>query len=192
MWIEIPNIRHRCVCAAILIVLVSATAADANYLIKLKNGKEYVTARYWQQGRQLLFDVYGGVFGVERTFVAGIEKSPQVRVHHLDDQNLTMIPKSKAREVKNSAEAAATSESKLEMQPSANDPVVGEFNRLRDRSKQVSGLLTSEILELLKEITAFKNKLSKDSKLFIDYGREFNDAHELGDIVESALRARTQ
>jgi hypothetical protein len=53
-------------------------------------------------------------------------------------------------------------------------------------------MLTAEIRELLTQITAFKNKLSRDSKLFIQYGREFNDAHELGNAVETALIARTQ
>jgi hypothetical protein len=73
-----------------------------------------------------------------------------------------------------------------------DDPVVGEFNRLKEKSKEVDGMLTSEIRELLNQITAFKNKLSKDSKLFFAHGREFNDANELGASVESALRARTQ
>ncbi len=73
-----------------------------------------------------------------------------------------------------------------------DDPIVGEFNRLKEKSKEVDGMLTSEIRELLNQVTAFKNKLSKDSKLFVEYGREFNDAHELGDTVETALRSRTQ
>jgi hypothetical protein len=53
-------------------------------------------------------------------------------------------------------------------------------------------MLTAEIRELLNQITAFKNKLSRDSKLFIQYGREFNDAHDLGNTVETALVSRTQ
>jgi hypothetical protein len=53
-------------------------------------------------------------------------------------------------------------------------------------------MLTAEMRELLNQITAFKNKLSRDSKLFIQYGREFNDAHELGNTVETALASRTQ
>jgi hypothetical protein len=53
-------------------------------------------------------------------------------------------------------------------------------------------MLTGEIRELLSQITAFKNKLAKDSKLFVEYGREFNDAHEIAAAVETALRSRTQ
>jgi hypothetical protein len=71
------------------------------------------------------------------------------------------------------------------------DPIVGEFNRLKNRSKEVDGMLAGEIRQLLDEISAFKNRISKDSKLFIEYGREINDLHEMGDVVETALRART-
>ena len=64
--------------------------------------------------------------------------------------------------------------------------------RLKEQAAEVDGMLTAEIIELLNQITSFKNKLSKDSKLFIDYGREFNDAHDLANVVETALRSRTQ
>jgi hypothetical protein len=51
--------------------------ADAAYVIRLKNGNEYLTTRYWQEGAQVRFDTYGGVFGVDRTFVAKIERTSQ-------------------------------------------------------------------------------------------------------------------
>lgn len=50
-----------------------------------------------------------------------------------------------------------------------NDPVPGEFNRLLEKSKEVDGMLTEEIRALLKEIKAFKDKISGDSKYFVDY-----------------------
>jgi hypothetical protein len=53
-------------------------------------------------------------------------------------------------------------------------------------------MLTAEIRELLNQISAFKNKITKDSKLFFEYAREFNDAQEIGNSVETALRTRTQ
>jgi hypothetical protein len=54
------------------------SVADATYIIKLKNGNEYITTRYWQEGRQVFFDTYDGVFGIERTFVTKIEKTDQI------------------------------------------------------------------------------------------------------------------
>lgn len=176
---------------ATVLLLRFASLAEANYVIKLKNGNEYVTTRYWQQGQQLLFDAYGGVFGVDKDFVIKIGKSDigSARTKTQD----APIPEGRTQSQKESEAAKITASApKPEPQRSPDDPILSEFTQLRERSKQVGSLLTGEILELLKEITAFKNKLSKDSKLFINYGREFNDAHEIADVVESALRSRSQ
>jgi hypothetical protein len=67
---------------------------------------------------------------------------------------------------------------------------VREFNRFEEKSKEVDGMLTSEIRDLLKEIKIFKDKISGDSKLFLNYGREFNDVHEISSAVEAALESR--
>ena len=187
------EMHQRWMYAATLALLGAATAAQAAYVIKLKNGNEYVTTRYWQEGKQVLFDVFGGVFGVEKTFVAKIEKSLDGRLPLVKDDPPALTGQSNTEAQRKSAENTANTDPKPEKQPhDLNDPVVSEFNRLKDRSKEVDRLLTSEILELLKEITAFKNKLSKDSKMFVNYGQEFNGAQEIGTTVESALRSRDQ
>src|SRR5262245_45680873 len=71
--------KHSMLTLMAVIVLVFSLRlvliVHAAYLIKLKNGNEFVTGRYWQEGRQLLFDIYGGVFGVDRAFVSKIEES---------------------------------------------------------------------------------------------------------------------
>jgi hypothetical protein len=167
---------------------------NAAYVIKLKNGNEYVTGRYWQAGSQVLFDTYGGVFGIDRGFVAKIEKTDKpVRLARVGESDPADKAQSdSAKPDKELVEAKPATETKTEKRPDPEDPIMGEFNRLKERSKEVDSMLTSEISDLLKEITAFKNKLSRDSKLFVEYGREFNDAQAIGASVESALRSRTQ
>jgi hypothetical protein len=162
---------------------------DAAYVIKLKNGNEYVTARYWQDGGQVLFDTYGGIFGVERGFVRKIEKTDQpIRLATIADHD--PADKAQADSTKQDSEAKPATETKTEKKREPDDPIVGEFNRLKDKSKEVAGMLTSEIRDLLREIKAFKDKLSGDSKLFVNYGREFNDVHEISSAVEAALESR--
>lgn len=51
-------------------------------------------------------------------------------------------------------------------------------------------MLTEEIRALLKEIKAFKDKISGDSKYVVDYTREFNDIHEISAAVEAVHNAR--
>lgn len=175
-------------------VIVGAADARAAYVIKLKNGNEYVTTRYWHEGGQVLFDTYGGVFGIEKTFVTKIEKSEQIvrlaTVSDLDPAANRRTDATKESDEQGKEKAKEDATPKKEKAP--DDPIVGELNRLKEKSKEVDGMLTSEIRELLNQITAFKNKIVKDSKLFIDYGREFNDLNEIGNTVEAALRSRTQ
>ena len=164
-------------------------AADAAYVIRLKNGNEYVTTRYWRERDQVLFDTYDGIFGVERGFVAKIEKTDRpIRLATVTDP----ADKAQADLAKQGmdSEAKPETETKSEKKREPDDAIVGEFNRLKDKSKEVDGMLTSEIRDLLREIKAFKDKISGDSKLFVKYGREFNDVHEVASVVESALQSR--
>ncbi len=175
--------------------LCFATAsADAAYVIKLRNGNEYITNRYWYEGNHLLFDTYDGVFGLERNFVAAIEKSDQIiRPVTLSDRDPSDKQQSEAtNHIKEISQDTRKEESTVKNSKEVNDPIVEEFNRLKEKTQQVDGMLTAEIRELLSQITAFKNKLSKDSKLFVTYGHEFNETQELGSIVEAALTSRTQ
>jgi hypothetical protein len=176
-------------CLTFALCLNTIARADAAYIIKLKNGNEYITSRYWQEGSQVLFDAEGGVFGIEKGFVSRIEKTDRVI------KMAAAAPRDSSETIQTEAAKIDKSEKATEPKPAKErdpaDPIVGEFDRLKNRSKEVSGMLASEIRQLLDEITALKNRISKDSKLFIEYGREINDLHEMGDVVETALRART-
>ena len=167
--------------------------ADAAYLIRLKNGNEYVTSRYWRDGSQVLFDTYGGVFGVDKNFVAQIIKTDQLSrlANATDREPGNKLPVDGLND-KKAVDDNSNEETILRQRGDDNDPIRGEFNRLKEKANEVNGMLTAEIRELLNQITAFKNKLSRDSKLFIPYGREFNDAHDLGNTVETALVSRSQ
>ena len=177
------------------VVFTIATAignADAGYLIQLRNGNDYVTARYWREGNQVLFDTYGGVFGIDKSFIAQITKTEEVsRLASVSDREPgnTSVPGLKD---KKEIDANSKEETISSKKGDGNDAIRGEFTRLKEKVNEVDGMLTGEIRELLNQITTFKNTISKNSTLFFEYAREFNDAHELGNIVETALRRRTQ
>lgn len=192
-----PRVGTRWLCGALLTgCLGGFDPVDAAYVIRLKNGNEYVTTRYWEAGSQVFFDTYGGTFGVERAFITRIEKTDQlIRLATTREQPVDKAQSDGTLPDKHSVQgkpAKAAAETNSDKKPGSADPIVSEFDRLKQKTNEVNGMLTSEIRDLLREITAFKNKLSKDSKLFIEYGREFNDAHEIGSVVENALRSRTQ
>lgn len=165
----------------------------AAYVIKLKNGNEYVTSRYWNEGGQVLFDTFGGVFGVDKAFVTTIDKTDQpLRLATVTERDPAEKTRADSKQNSDSVDKKPAAANKTESKREAEDPIAEEFNRLKAKSKEVDGMLTSEIRELLNQITSFKNNLSKDSKLFFKYGREFNDAQEIGATVESVLGSRTQ
>jgi hypothetical protein len=173
--------------------LACSAVGEAAYVIKLRNGNEFITGRYWNEGTQVMFDVYGGVFGIDRAFVTKIEASnralkPEVAIYE-DVKNRPQIEQ--AKEAKETKKPTTPSEATAEP-VRKDDPITQEFNRLQETSRGIGGMLTSEIRDLLRDITAFKNKISRDSKLFIKYASEFNEAQELGAATETALRSRDQ
>ena len=44
----------------------------ASYLLQLKNGNEVRTSRYWEEGDEIKFYIYGGIAGIQKGFVIGI------------------------------------------------------------------------------------------------------------------------
>ena len=164
--------------------------ADATYVIRLKNGNEYVTNRYWHEGAQVLFDTYGGIFGIDKAFVGKIEKTDQV-IHFTSATPQDPAEKIQPEAAKETTDKKATIQETEKKPKEPNDPIVGELDRLKEKSKEVDGMLTSEIRELLNQITAFRTKLIKDSKLFIEYSQEVNDIFNLSNSVEASLRSRT-
>lgn len=180
--------------AVTTVLLGGLELAYAAYVIKLKNGNEYFTSRYWHEGGQVLFDTLGGVFGVDKSFVSKIEKTDQpIRLATVADRDPAHKAASdSSKQNIDSVEKKQAATNKSETNRQADDPIAAEFNRLKAKSNEVDGMLTSEIRELLNQITAFKSRIVKDSKLFINYGREFNDLNTIGDAVETALRSRSQ
>jgi hypothetical protein len=186
-------VRIQLVSGVVFTIATTIGNADAGYLIQLKNRNEYVTSRYWREGNQLLFDTYGGVFGIDKSFVAQIIKTEEApRFLAAIDGEPANKSSIGTLNSKKDVEAIDKEETAFRTRADDSDPIRSEFNRLKGQVNELDGMLTAEIRELLNQITAFKNKLSRDSKLFVQYGREFNDAHELGNAVETALVSRTQ
>jgi hypothetical protein len=165
-------------------------SASAGFVIKLKNGNEFVTGRFWHEGRQVMFDAYGGIFGIDKSSVITIEGSDKsIRLAVTDQKNTRNRSQVDVTNQKPETSKPATP---TEAKRDAEDPILKDFNRLKEKSVHIDGMLTSEIRELLKEITSFKNMLSRNSKYFVDYAREFNEAQEIGNTTETALRSRDQ
>jgi hypothetical protein len=154
----------------------AAQSLEAAYIIRLKNGNEYVTERYWQKGTQILFDTYGGVFGVEKRFISKIEKTDKPgRVIAVS----SIAPEQRAIEanVKNSDEAKSDEAKK--------DARENQEQVLHKRNEDDP----SELSQLVKELGDLKRAMQLTGKTN-EFLAEFGEIHDLGDRVEEALKGR--
>jgi hypothetical protein len=168
--------------------LLLASIVDAAYLIKLNNGNEFITGRYWQEGQQLLFDIYGGVFGVDRASVSKIENSEKpyrlTEAAQAAPEQKPQADFTDEKDTKRSTSVDAKPEAKRD-----DDPILKEFYALKEKSKDLGGMLTSELEEFDKELTKFKKRVRQTRRLDA-YMRELAEADEMGDAMEAILKSR--
>jgi len=171
----------------VLVFSLRLPIAHAAYLIKLKNGNEFITGRYWQEGRQLLFDIYGGVFGVDRAFVSKIEGSGL--------STSVTEPAQEAPERKPQADLADKKDTKsssvvdAKLEAKRDDPIMKDLYALKEKFKVLDGMLTPELQQFSRDLSDFKRKIQLSGKSN-DHLREFGEAHEMGDALEEALKSR--
>ena len=186
--------RSSVIALCVMAWTIEAQLADAAFVIQLKNGNEFVTGRHWQEGTQVMFDVYGGVLGIDKAFVTTIEESDKpIRLVITGQRNTRKgFQVDVADQRSETSKPAAVAKTNTKPARNADDPILKDFNRLKEKSAHLDRMLTSEIRELLKEITGFKNMISRNSNYFVEYAVEFNEAQEVGNITETALRSRDQ
>jgi hypothetical protein len=70
-----------------------------------------------------------------------------------------------------------------------NDPILKEFEALKQKFSSVNGMLTSELNDFSKDVTSLKRKIqtSGESNRYLN---EFTELHRLGDDLENMLKER--
>jgi len=168
------------------------SSARAAYVIKLKNGNEFVTGRYWHEGKQVMFDTYGGMFGVDTAFVFTIEQSDKpikVISQVVEPAGITPRP--------DSDKGASVSKNTSKLPEAAvksnrdDDPIMKDFYALKSKFAGLDGMLTSELVEFSKDLSTFKRKV-QTSRKSNDYLNEFAESFKMGEAVETALKNRGQ
>ena len=181
------SIIHSCLMAW----TIEAQLADAAFVIQLKNGNEFVTGRYWTEGKQVMFDVYGGVLGLDKNLVSKIDRSDKP-VQLLAGQSQDEKPQAVGRKDNSeSNEALVPSAGKTQVKQDPNDPILTEFGALKQKFTSVNGMLTSELNEFAKNLAALKRKIQISAKPN-DYLNQFTELHKIGDELEDTLNKRNQ
>lgn len=170
--------------------LGAAPAAHAAYLIKLKNGNEFVTSRYWQDGKQILFETYDGTFGVAKGFVTRVEKT---------DKPVRLITTAQAAEEVKPIETTNKGEAEAKkpvdnQEPAAalkkeDDPLFRHFQSLKERGERLASLPAAELNQLAKDLGDLKRAMQLGGKTN-DLLDEFTELHDIANRVEDAIKSR--
>jgi len=178
--------------AVLATCLGAISAAEAAYVIKLKNGNEFITSRYWQDSRQVWFETYDGAFGVDKAFVAKVEKSDKpVRLITTAQAAAEVKPVETSNKVE--VEVKKPPQSENQEPPSAKkneeDPVFRHFQSIKARSQNLDRMLKSELDLLAKDLQDLKRTMQLSGKTN-EFLTEFGELHDIGDRLEEAMKGR--
>jgi len=129
--------RKKMLCALVFAVGSNwLGVADAAYVIKLKNGNEFITSRYWQDGKQVLFETYDGIFGVDKAFVSKVEKSDKpVRLITTAAAQAELTPvESNDKDSGEAKKNPAENQEKVQAKRDENDPIFRHFQSIKERN----------------------------------------------------------
>jgi hypothetical protein len=183
--------RNSVIALCVMAWTIEAKLADAAFVIQLKNGNEFVTGRYWTEGTQVMFDVYGGVLGLDKNLVSKIDRSDklvQLLVAPSQDEKPQQVARKGESE---SNKAPVPSTGKSEGKEDQNDPILKEFGALKQKFSSVNGMLTSELNEFAKNLAVLKRKIQTSGKPN-EYLNQFTELHKIGDELEETLNKRNQ
>jgi hypothetical protein len=174
-----------------IIFLICPSVCFSSYLIELKNGSNFITNQYWEEGSQIKFYYSGGVVGISKNLIIKIEKtdlvyeektvSPQKKP---ETASVTTEPEAGAKTKTEGAAAAGTAEKK-------DDLFMEEFNALEKKFKNISSMTTPELYNFAKELTSFRDKVHK-SRLGHVYVNQIYAIYSMGDEIEAVIKRRRQ
>jgi hypothetical protein len=168
--------------------LIFPDAGNAAYVIRLKNGNEFVTTRYWQEGKQVMFDTYGGTFGVDKAFVIKIEESNKpVKQLAAPESTHVQIPTAPSGTEEDRSKSPAPEAKTGPVRKS--DPIIEDLDSLKHRFQTLDGMSVSDLQEFLKDVTSIRRRIQASGRSN-DYLGEFTRILEMGDAAETLLRSR--
>lgn len=171
----------------IFLLLLIPAVSDASYLIRLKNGGELATPRYWIEGKQIYFYYGGGIAGIERKEIDRVERREKETVGDMD-ATLENIDKKDSPPVTSVTEKAPGPEKStvgFEPKPSMlnapkidkkedtkKDPdIMREFNKLEKKFESRKSMTIDELKDLKNDLIALRDKIVS-SHLEADFREE--------------------
>jgi hypothetical protein len=166
------------------------SVAHASYSIHLRNGGNFTTPLYWQDGGYVMFYVPGGLMGIEKKSVARIENISGGTAHkssRADVQPAVPLKSAKPAKMGTSPQAAPLFPGAAAEEKRLTD----ELNTLRKRHRDVDTMTVGELYAFDKELTAFRDKVTQ-KRLGHRFADELLEIITMGEKVETRLKQRGQ
>jgi hypothetical protein len=171
---------------ALIICQEAGLTWGASYHLQLKNGNEVRTSRYWEEGDEIKFYIYGGVAGIQKEFVT------RVTISNLDYKEETTprgdIEKSSAplsisgQKAKESA-TIRSGETESTARASSEKRQAIDFDYYRERKAVLKEKL-EDALQRNREAITRQDQESREStrKEYLEFSKQIMD---LGDELKS-------
>ena len=142
-----------------LLFLIPAVS-NASYFLRLKNGGELVTPRYWVEGKLIYFYYGGGIAGIERKEIDRVERYEKETDDYMDTtlENMGKKRLPPVSSITDITEKAQGSETTPEVKGGEEKVNLEDYKNKKDQmTAELDGLL-----ERLREATRIKDKDAKE------------------------------
>lgn len=186
----------------------SVATGQAAYLIRLKNGNEYITNRYWQDGKQVLFETYDGVFGIDKSFVTKIEPSsrslplpvrrvaepglaPTANPATSGIQNSSTTPQTQQAEAKGNTSQGSNPVTNSKELVEKDEELLRRFSEVQKRASALNDLERHELPALEDDLRSLRQKIL-DSSHAPAHQQEISALDSLIRAVANFVRVNSQ
>ncbi len=177
--------------------LFCASVCSAAYLIHLKDGRTITTQEYSEEGDRIKIEQYGGVVGFSKDEVDSIEETDNVKtlVIKSPPEKKPEVAKEKAGPEQMEGEEAkkerAPENRDMEKASQEKNPLLGEFDALKNRFGNVESMSKKDLVQFQKELAELRRKMLK-ADIGGSYADHLSDIMFMGGKVEEVLKKNGQ
>jgi hypothetical protein len=149
---------------AVVVFLAFPTACLGGYMIHLKDGTQFLTDRYFEEGDLIKFERYGGLIGIKKDRIREIqetENSPEEKI--IGDQTETTMTNDKTGKQEPPQEKEGQGiqqEDVADKNDVKKDPIIMKrFKALEEKYEFRNNMAVNLLIELKNELTALRDTI---------------------------------
>jgi len=177
--------------------LFCASACWAAYVILLKDGRAITTREYREEGDRIKIEQYGGMVVFSKDDVVSIKETDDVKtiVVKSPPEKKPEVAKEKAGPVQmegaESKKEKAPEKPDMEKASQEKNPLLREFDALKNRFGNVKSMSKEEIIQFQKDLAELRSKML-EADIGGSYADHLSDIMFMGNRAKEVLKKRGQ